>query len=139
MVKCCHGFLSFNCTSRAGFCFHSFATTLQSISHSKSALSETELPFSLKFLSLIHHRRTISLQEQRLHQYSLYSLTPVLSKLFFFFVPLTETVLCSELAKSCAYLFLFTEIRTHNANSCNWPVKLSTVFCLPLYIQEYWE
>lgn len=53
--------------------------------------------------------------------------------------PPTETVLCSELAKPWAHLFLFTQIRTHNANPCNQPVKFSSFLSPALYIQEYWE
>lgn len=53
--------------------------------------------------------------------------------------PPTETVLCSELAKPWAHLFLVTQIRTHNANPCNQPVKFSSFLCPALYIQEYWE
>jgi len=100
------GFFLF--TLQAGWDFAStLVTTLQSAwEHSKSSLSEAELCFSLQSLITdTSQKNSLPSGAETWVQKS--SLIPALSNLFFFFFFFTpgETVLCSELAKSCAYLF----------------------------------
>lgn len=125
-------FFFFLLCEQAGFCFHSFVSAISLDSQQICLFWSRALSLS-PLLLLIHQRRKITLQEQRLQQSFP---IPVVNNLFFFFFSPTNWD-CS-LPWTWKSIYFYLRRSGYNSNLCNCPVKIFTFLCL-LCIQEYWD